>query len=54
MGPPRGRGPSYLALGLGVKFLGIHLDVSYLTASKALGNSVTIGKKRGEKESTSS
>ena len=35
--------PSYLALGLGVKFLGIHLDVSYLTASKALGNSVTIG-----------
>lgn len=35
--------PSYLALGLGVKFIGIHLDVSYLTASKALGNSFTIG-----------
>lgn len=35
--------PSYLALGLGVKAVGIHLDVSYLTASRALGNSFTIG-----------
>ena len=35
--------PSYLALGLGVKFYGVHLDVSYLTASQALGNSFTIG-----------
>ena len=35
--------PSYVALGLGVKFYGVHLDVSYLTASQALGNSFTVG-----------
>lgn len=35
--------PSYVALGLGLKVVGIHLDVSYLTASQALGNSFTIG-----------
>lgn len=35
--------PSYLSLGIGAKFYGIHLDVSYLTASKTLGNTVSIG-----------
>ena len=35
--------PSFVALGLGVKFVGFHLDVSYLTASQALGNSFTLG-----------
>ena len=35
--------PSHLALGLGVQFSGFHLDVSYLTASPALGNTVNIG-----------
>lgn len=42
-GSPTAPVPSYLALGLGVKFIGIHLDVSYLTASPALANTFTIG-----------
>ena len=35
--------PSHLALGIGAKFAGVHIDVSYLTASKALGNTINIG-----------
>ena len=35
--------PSHLALGIGAKFFGVHIDVSYLTASKALGNTLNIG-----------
>ena len=35
--------PSHLALGIGAKFFGVHVDVSYLTASKALGNTLNIG-----------
>jgi len=35
--------PSHLALGLGCQFLGIRLDVSYLTASKLLGNTFSVG-----------
>ena len=35
--------PSYASIGIGGKFFGIHLDVSYLTASAALGNTLTIG-----------
>lgn len=35
--------PSHLALGLGAKFKGFRLDVSYLTASPALGNTLNIG-----------
>lgn len=35
--------PSYLGIGLGAKFFGIHIDLSYLTASEALGNTLAIG-----------
>ena len=35
--------PSHLALGIGAKFAGVHIDLSYLTASKALGNTLNIG-----------
>lgn len=35
--------PSHLALGLGFKWKGIHLDASYLTASQYLGNTLNIG-----------
>lgn len=35
--------PSHLALGLGAKFAGFRIDVSYLTASQALGNTINIG-----------
>jgi hypothetical protein len=35
--------PGHLALGAGVCFKGFRLDVSYLTASKALGNSLCAG-----------
>ncbi|MBQ7709973.1 MAG: PorV/PorQ family protein [Bacteroidales bacterium] len=32
--------PSHLALGLGAKFAGVHLDVSYWTASETLANTL--------------
>lgn len=35
--------PSHLALGVGAKFAGVHIDVSYITASKALGNTLNVG-----------
>ena len=35
--------PSHLALGIGAKFAGVHIDLSYLTTSKALGNTLNIG-----------
>ncbi|MBR1888029.1 MAG: PorV/PorQ family protein [Bacteroidales bacterium] len=35
--------PSHLSLGLGVQYKGFRLDVSYLTLSEAIGNSVAIG-----------
>lgn len=35
--------PTYASLGLGVRLWGISLDVSYLTASDVLGNSVAFG-----------
>lgn len=35
--------PSYLSLGLGLHFSGVRLDVSYLTASKTLGNTLAFG-----------
>lgn len=34
--------PSYAAVGLGAKFYGVRLDLSYLTASKALGNTLAV------------
>lgn len=35
--------PSHLAVGLGVQFQGFRADVSYLTASPILGNTLSIG-----------
>ena len=35
--------PSHLAIGIGGKFHGFRLDLSYLTASPALGNTLAIG-----------
>lgn len=35
--------PSHLGIGIGGKFHGFRLDVSYLTASPALGNTLAIG-----------
>lgn len=35
--------PSHLALGLGVKWKGVGLDVSYLTANAQIGNSLSAG-----------
>ena len=35
--------PTYASLGLGVRFLGVSLDVAYLTASDILGNSISFG-----------
>lgn len=35
--------PRHLALGLGVQFYGLRLDVSYLTASSTLGNTLNLG-----------
>ena len=35
--------PSHLAVGAGVKFGGIRVDVSYLTASPILGNTLSVG-----------
>ena len=35
--------PTYASLGLGVKFFGFHVDATWLTASKVLGNTLCIG-----------
>ena len=35
--------PSHLSLGLGVQYAGFRLDVSYLTLSEIIGNSVSVG-----------
>ena len=35
--------PSHASLGLGLKLSGFHLDVSFLTASKTLGNTLAVG-----------
>lgn len=35
--------PSHLGIGIGAKFYGVKIDLSYLTASKALGNTLCIG-----------
>ena len=35
--------PSHLTLGIGAKFAGFHVDLSYWTASKVLGNTLCIG-----------
>lgn len=35
--------PSFASVGLGCKFFGIHLDISYLLASRALANTLTVG-----------
>ena len=35
--------PTYASVGLGVKFVGVHLDVSYLLANKAIGNTLCVG-----------
>ena len=35
--------PSHLAVGLGVKYIGLSLDVSYITLNKTIGNSFQIG-----------
>ena len=35
--------PSHVGMGLGVRLHGFRLDVSYLTASKALGNTLSVG-----------
>lgn len=34
--------PSYLSLGLGAKFAGVHIDVCYITANQALANSLAV------------
>jgi len=35
--------PTHLGVGLGVQFFGVRLDVSYLTASEVIGNSLAVG-----------
>lgn len=35
--------PSFATIGLGAKFLGISLDIAYLTANDILGNTLTFG-----------
>lgn len=35
--------PSYLSVGLGVKFFGVHLDFAYHLANELLGGSFKIG-----------
>ena len=35
--------PPYLSLGIGAKFYGFHIDICYMTASKSLGNTLTLG-----------
>lgn len=35
--------PTYVSLGLGAQFSGIHLDATFLTASETLGNTLLIG-----------
>ncbi len=35
--------PTFVSLGAGVQFAGIHLDLSFITASKTIGNSLMVG-----------
>lgn len=35
--------PTYVSLGLGARFMGVSLDVAYLTANDILGNTITFG-----------
>ena len=35
--------PTFVSLGAGVQFACVHLDLSFLTASKTLGNSLMVG-----------
>ena len=35
--------PSFLSLGIGAKFFGFHIDLCYMTASKTLNNTLTLG-----------
>ena len=35
--------PSFASIGLGGKFFGVHVDLSFLTASPVLGNTIAIG-----------
>jgi len=35
--------PTHLALGLGAKFFGVHLDLCYLTANEIIGNTLMAG-----------
>lgn len=35
--------PTYASVGLGGKFMGIHIDVSYLLANRALANTLCVG-----------
>ena len=35
--------PSHLAVGLGLKYIGLSLDVSYITLNKVIGNTFQIG-----------
>ena len=35
--------PTYVSLGAGVKFSGVHLDISYLTINNVIGNTLTAG-----------
>ena len=35
--------PTYVSLGAGVKFSGVHLDISFLTLNEIIGNTLTAG-----------
>lgn len=35
--------PTYASLGLGVKFAGLHIDASWITANQVLGNTLNVG-----------
>ena len=35
--------PTYASLGLGLQFAGVSLDVTFLTASQSLGNTLLFG-----------
>ena len=42
-GDPAKALPTFASLGVGAKFAGVHLDLSFLTASKTIGNSLMVG-----------
>ena len=42
-GDPAQALPTFASLGVGAKFAGVHLDLSFLTASKTIGNSLMVG-----------